>query len=148
MQVHLRAARSSDLPVFFAHQCDADAADIVGFTPRTRAAFDEHWQRIITEQGVTLRTVEVDGQVAGYVCAFSRDGRPEIAYWFGREHWGKGVGRRAVLDFLETHRERPIFASVAIRNVASLAILRRCGFEFVAEEPGPDSLPEHLLRLD
>lgn len=86
--------------------------------------------------------------MAGYVSAFPREEKLEIAYWLGREHWRKGIGRRAVSAFLSTYHKRPIFGSVIVRNVASLAILRRCGFEVVAEETGPDNLREHVLRLD
>lgn len=148
MPVCLRTVRPSDLPVFFEHQCDAEAADMVGFVPRIRPAFDDHWRKILATPDCIVRTIEADGEVAGYVSAFPRDGRSEIAYWLGRDHWGKGIGQDAVAAFLTLHRERPIFASVAIGNVASLAILRKCGFLFVAEETGPDGLREHMLRLD
>lgn len=148
MQVRLRPVRSDDLPVFFAHQCDAQAADIVGFVPRTRPAFDEHWHKIITRPDVLIRTVEADGEVAGYVSTFPRDERTEIAYWLGRNQWRRGIGQTAVTKFLELDRNRPIFGLVAVRNIASLAILHRCGFVSVAEETGPGGVQEHLLRLD
>jgi len=148
MRVTLRAVRSSDLPVFFEHQVDRQAADLAGHVPRGRAAFDEHWGKIVGAPDTILRTVEVDGRVAGYVGAFSREGRPEIAYWFGREHWGRGVGRGAVSRFLALHRERPIFGCVAVENAASVSILRSCGFETIAEDVGPDGRAEYLLRLD
>lgn len=148
MQIRLRAVQPADLPVFFEHQCDSEAADMVGFVPRARSAFDEHWSKIIAEPSFIVRTVEADGEVAGYVSAFPRDNRSEIAYWLGREYWGRGIGKAAVEAFLRLHRERPVFGTVAVRNIGSLAILRRCGFEFHTENTGPDGVREHILRLD
>ncbi|MET1756112.1 GNAT family N-acetyltransferase [Novosphingobium sp. RD2P27] len=147
MQIRLRAVRLPDLPVFFEHQCDAEAADMAGFVPRARSAFDEHWCKIMSGPMFIVRTIEADGKVAGYVSAFPRDDRSEIAYWLGREYWGKGIGKAAVEAFLKLHLERPLFGAVSIKNLGSLAILRRCGFEFYAEETGADGFQEHILRL-
>jgi len=94
-----------------------------------------------------VRTIEADGKTAGYVSAFPRDDRSEVAYWLGRDYWGKGIGKAAVEAFLKLHLERPLFGTVITKNLGSLAILRRCGFEFYGEETGPDGLREHILRL-
>jgi RimJ/RimL family protein N-acetyltransferase len=147
MQIRLRAVRLPDLKVFFEHQCDAEAADMAGVVPRVRSAFDEHWRKIIAAPMFIVRTIEADGKVAGYVSAFPRDDRSEIAYWLGREYWGKGIGKAAVEAFLKLHLERPLFGTVGIKNLGSLAILRRSGFEFYAEDTGPDGFREHILRL-
>lgn len=148
MHVHLRALRQSDLPIFFEHQRDSAAAELAGSTIRTRSAFDEHWRKIATGAEFIVRTVEVDGAVAGYVSAFPKSGRSEIAYWLGREHRHMGIGRKAVSAFLEWYDVRPIFGSVLASNAPSLALLRGCGFVTAAEEFGPDGLHEHVLRLD
>ena len=148
MQVRLRALRTSDLPTFFEHQRDVEAAEIAGSTIRTRSAFDEHWRKIAAGGQFIVRSVEVDGEVAGYVSVFPKNGRSEIAYWLGREHRCMGAGRTAGSAFLEWYRERPIFGSVLATNIPSLAILRRCGFVTVAEEHGHDGPHEIVLRLD
>jgi RimJ/RimL family protein N-acetyltransferase len=147
MKVTLRAVRPGDLPVFFAHQCDPDAAAMAGFTPRARDAFDAHWRRILGGPGFVVRTVEVEGAVAGYVSAFPHEGRVEIAYWLGREYWHRGIGQTAVAMFLAEQRERPLFASVIDTNGASQAILERCGFTVVGEEVDADGVCERTLRL-
>ncbi|WP_164516124.1 GNAT family N-acetyltransferase [Sphingomonas sp. 2R-10] len=144
----LRPARPDDLPVFFAHQCDAEAAAMAGFVPRARAAFDAHWGRIIAGPAFVVRTVVVDGAVAGYVSAFPNDGRSEIAYWLGRDFWHRGIGQAAVAAFLADHAARPLFASVIDTNAASQAILERCGFTVVGEESGDDGVCERTLRLE
>src|SRR5690606_18859114 len=41
--VRLRDVEPDDLPVFYAHQRDAEAARMAGFPSRDRAAFDAHW---------------------------------------------------------------------------------------------------------
>ncbi|WP_225206344.1 GNAT family N-acetyltransferase [Novosphingobium huizhouense] len=147
MKIELRAVEPSDLPVFFEHQCDAEAAEMVGFTSRTRVAFEKHWKRIISDPQCIVMTVESDGNVVGYVSAFPRGERQEIAYWFGREHWHKGIGKNAVAQFLQMHGQRPLFATVADTNPASSAILLRCGFTHVGEDEGPDGQREHMFRL-
>lgn len=148
MQVRLRALRASDLPIFFEHQCDAEAAQIAGSKIRTRPDFDKHWRKIAAEAQFNVRTIEDNGAVAGYISAFPKNGRSDIAYWLGREHRRMGIGRAAVSEFLEWYRERPIFGSVLATNIPSIAILRGCGFVTLAEERGPDGLREIVLRLD
>lgn len=148
MTIDLRDVRSSDLPVFFDHQCDVMAAEMAGFVPRSRTAFDDHWTRILRNRHCVVMTVEVDDKVAGYVSTFSQEGRQHIAYWFGREYWHRGVGTEAVARFLRLHGRRPVFGTVAATNPASGAILRRCGFLFVGEDTGPDGVQEHIFRLD
>ncbi|MFD1033110.1 GNAT family N-acetyltransferase [Sphingomonas hankookensis] len=147
MTVTLRRVLPEDLPVFFAHQCDVDAAAMAGFTPRERGAFDAHWERILGGLAFVARTVEVEGAVAGYVSAFPTEGRVEIAYWLGRDYWHRGIGQAAVAMFLAEQRERPLFASVIDTNGASQAILERSGFVVVGEEIGEDGVCERRLRL-
>lgn len=143
MKIDLLPVRESDLPLFFNHQRDSDAVAMVGFTSRSRPDFDAHWARILATPGTVVRTIDVDGRVAGYVTAFHHAGRREVAYWLGREHWNKGIGGRALALLLEIVPDRPLFATVATTNTASLAILHRCGFAIIG-----NTNEEHLLRLD
>jgi RimJ/RimL family protein N-acetyltransferase len=41
--IQLRDVEPADLPIFYEHQLDADAARMAGFPSRDRAAFDAHW---------------------------------------------------------------------------------------------------------
>lgn len=148
MPIRLRPVRPADLPLFFAHQCDAGAAAMAGFTPRSRIDFDAHWQRILDRPDCVVATVKVDGVPVGYVSTFMRDDRREIAFWFDRAVWNRGVGRAAVQAFLTEQRARPLFATVVATNAGSLAVLRACDFRIIGQETDPDGVAEVLLRLD
>jgi hypothetical protein len=84
----------SDLPIFFEHQRDPVANRMAAFPARKRDAFMEHWSKILSDPSVVVRTVLLDGAVAGNVQSFERDGAREVGYWIGRDHWGKGVATR------------------------------------------------------
>lgn len=144
----LRPVQLGDLPVFFEHQRDSVAAALAAFSSRERDAFDAHWARILADPDCWVRTVEVRGATAGYVCAFQRDERWEIAYWIGREFWGQGVASRAVMDGLALLPHRPLFATVAEHNGPSRRVLEKAGFRFVGKEVGEDDVAELLLILD
>ena len=102
-----------DLPVFFEHQRDPEANRMAAFPPRDRDAFMAHWTTILRDASVVVRTVLLDGEVAGNVVAFDFEGRREVGYWIGRAFWGKGVATSALRAFLAEVTERPIYAGVA-----------------------------------
>ncbi len=124
------------MPILFEHQLDPEASRMAAFPPRDRDAFMAHWHRILRDEASTIRTVVVDGQVAGNVLCFQWSGRWEVGYWIGREHWGRGVATRALTDFLQLVRIRPLYAGVATHNVASIRVLEKCGF---VSSDDPDS---------
>ena len=142
--VHLRAVEPSDLPIFFEHQRDPVALVMAGMPGREREPFDEHWARILADDSGLIRTVVVDGEVAGNVLSFDRDGRREVGYWLGRNHWGRGVATAALVEFLGEEEARPLYAGVVPANGGSLRVLEKCGFAVCGE--GDDGLVR--LRLD
>ncbi|HEX6058687.1 MAG TPA: GNAT family N-acetyltransferase, partial [Gemmatimonadaceae bacterium] len=89
-------------------------------------------------------------RAAGYVTSWEEDGRRLIAYWLGREYWGRGLARSAVDEFLRIHeRQRPIHAYVALSNARSIRVLEKCGFERAGEPTvGPDGVAEALFQFD
>jgi len=135
-----------DLPIFFDHQRDPEANRMAGFPPRERDAFMTHWNSILRDASVAVRTVLLDGQVAGNVVAFGYEGRREVGYWIGRAFWGKGVAASALRAFLAEVPERPIYAGVAEGNVASIRVLEKCGFR-ISEAPAGDEDGHVLMRL-
>ena len=137
--VSLRQVEDDDLPVFFQHQLDPVATHMAAFTakdPADEDAFNAHWARILGDEGITTRSILLDGQVVGHVASFEQDGRLEITYWIGREHWGKGVATRALSLFLAEIEVRPIYARVAKDNTGSLRVLEKCGFTVCGHDRG------------
>ena len=126
--VALRDVRDNDVPLFFEYQRDPEATRMAAVPSRERDAFVEHWQRIRRDDSVVTQTVVADGEVAGNVLSFLKDGRREIGYWIDHALWGRGVATRAVELFLERLDERPLYGYVASHNAASRRVLEKCGF--------------------
>lgn len=82
-----------------------------------------------------------DGQIVGQVrMLFDANGSAELSYWFGRAHWGKGLGSAIVTihsgrTFVQHPDLTSIFAVVHPDNAASRKVLRKAGYI----EEGPDS---------
>jgi RimJ/RimL family protein N-acetyltransferase len=134
----LRDVVQSDLPVFYEHQRDPEANRMAAVPARDRAAFDAHWQKILAGDEVTRKTIVLDGEVAGNIVVFERDGRPLVGYWIGREFWGLGLATRALRELLADVSRRPLYAYAARSNVASMKVLEKCGFVVTAYETAFD----------
>ena len=136
----LRAALDADIAIFFAHQNDAVAAHMAAFTGANSSdlpAFRLRWRRLLADETVIIRTITVNGIVAGHVLSYEADEKPEVSYWIGREFWGQGVATGALTLFLRTvNRTRPIYARAAADNAASLRVLQKCGFALLGRERG------------
>jgi len=154
--LELRNVTDEDLPILFEFQRDPEANRMAAFTardPEDRAAFAAHLGRILMDPTVTMKTIVADGVVVGSVGRYVRDGHPEITYWVGREHWGKGLATLALKELLKIETERPIFAGAAKDNVGSLRVLEKCGFRVTGSDRGfanarGEEVEEVLLRLD
>jgi len=130
----LRDADETDIPIFFEHQRDPEAARMAAFPPRDREAFTAHWQKILASDDVTKKTVLFEGQVAGNILIFDRDGKRLVGYWIGREFWGKGLATKALAELITEVTERPLYAYVATANVGSIRVLEKCGFTLSGHE--------------
>ena len=155
--VVLREVREADLPIFFAQQLDPAANFMAAFTARDPAdqeAFLAHWGRVLGDVSNINRTILCDGQVAGNIACYQDElGRPEVAYWIGKEYWGQGIATRALAALLAQVRQRPLYARVAKDNLASRRVLEKCGFATCGEDKGyanarGEEVEEYLLRLD
>jgi RimJ/RimL family protein N-acetyltransferase len=132
--VTLRDVTSADLPIFYQHQHDPEAANMAGFPSREWEPFIAHWNKILLNDSILKKTILVDGEVAGNIVSFVQEGEREVGYWIGREHWGKGVTTQALRQFLDLVKERPLYAHVAKHNTASLRVLEKCGFKMAPSE--------------
>ena len=140
MHIRLREVEPGDLPLFFEHQRDPVAVEMVAFTPRDRAAFDAHWAKILADKTGLIRTIVVASpsqgdsapgeHVAGNIVSWNSDGKRELGYWIDQAFWGRGVATAALTAFLRLEQTRPLYAGVAKHNGASLRVLEKCGFTF------------------
>ncbi|MGH2753937.1 MAG: GNAT family N-acetyltransferase [Actinomycetota bacterium] len=151
-EVTLREVTPADLDVFFEHQRDPEATAMAAFSARDKAAFTAHWNKILVNEIGTTRTIELGGRVAGNVVSWEQDGRRQVGYWIGKEHWGKGIATAALRRFLSHEPVRPLRAHVAKHNLGSIRVLEKCGFRKVGEETAPatESFPaivEVLMEL-
>jgi RimJ/RimL family protein N-acetyltransferase len=156
LRVNLRPVTQADLATLFRQSQDPEARWMAAFGrrgPADLAGFRQRWTRLLGQPTVKLRTVLVGGRVAGYVGRFPLFGEPGVAYWYGREYWGRGVATRALCAFLRSDRTRPLFARVAHDNAGSRRVLEKCGFVVVGRARSRAvargrRLTELIFRLD
>lgn len=155
-RVSLREVLPEDLPVYFENQRDPKATWMAAFTvadPSDRDAFDIYWQKILSHDTITKRTILLGETVVGSIMIYPLLGVPNVAYWIWREYWGKGVATAALEQFLAIVKERPLVARIASDNAASGRVLEKCGFKRVGEERGfaharGENVDEIVYRLD
>lgn len=133
-EILLREVVEEDLPVFYAHQIDADAVEMAAHLPRDYEAFQLHWTDLLAKNAVVKKTILVDQRVTGYVISFVYFGVREVGFWIGKEYWGQGIATRALSKLLEQVPLRPLRASAAKHNRGSLRVLEKCGFRIVGED--------------
>ncbi|MEB7505326.1 GNAT family N-acetyltransferase [Arthrobacter koreensis] len=134
--IELRAVEPGDVDEFFSHQLDPGANHMAAFAaknPSDRGVFDLHWQQILSDSGITVRTIVADGDVVGSILAYRDGSIPEISYWIDRSRWGQGITTAAVGLFLEEFPERPVRARAVADNASSIRILERYGFKVIGE---------------
>jgi RimJ/RimL family protein N-acetyltransferase len=123
----LRDVREDDLDVFFEQQREPEGVAMALFPAREREAFDAHWSRVLANDSNVVRTIEVDGEVAGNIGSWEQDGRRLVGYWIGRDFWGRGIATSALSE-LAGELGRPLHAWVANSNLGSIRVLEKCGF--------------------
>ena len=97
--IQLRDVEEGDLPYFFEFQLDPEANHMAAFTskdPPDQDAFDAHGEKILADESIPIKTILLDGQVAGSVLSYVIGAEREVSYWIGREFWGKGIATRAL----------------------------------------------------
>ncbi len=148
MTITLREVTQEDLPIFFEHQLDAEATRMAAFPSRDRDAFMAHWAKIMSKEtnatGI-LNTILANDVVAGNVVYWEAAGEPNIGYWLGKIHWGKGIASAAVAQFLAKIGTRPVYAHVAKHNFASIRVLQKCGFQLARENVCDNDNAEELV---
>jgi RimJ/RimL family protein N-acetyltransferase len=142
--VRLRPLQPGDLPRMYDLQLDPESNRMAVTIPRTREAFDTHWAKALDDPWATTRAVLVGGAFVGYVSCFPMDGQDHVGYWIDRAYWGMGIAGRALQLLLREVVKRPLVATAATSNGASLRVLQKCGFvvEQVRLSPASEQHPE------
>lgn len=151
--VTLRDVIEADLPIFFEQQLDPEATHMAAFPSREREAFMAHWNnKVLPNPDGIVKTILFDGQVAGNIVSWDQSGKREVGYWIGKEYWGKGIATKALAEFLEIMKIRPLWAHVAKHNIGSQRVLQKCGFVISGEdkflEINGNEIEEFILKLE
>lgn len=142
--VYLRDVVETDLPIFFEHQLDPEAAEMAAFPSRDRDTFMTHWAKIMADDSVILKAILFNGQVAGNIVSFEIAGEREVGYWIGKEYWGKGIATQALALFLDFVKARPLYAHVTKHNIGSRRVLEKCGFAVEGEDKFSNARGEEM----
>jgi len=142
--VWLRPVQPCDLPRMYDMQLDQESNRMAVTIPRTREAFDAHWAKALVDPAVSARAILVGEALVGYISCFPMDGQDHVGYWIDRAYWGMGIASRALHLLLREVAKRPLVATAATSNGASLRVLQKCGFvvEQVRLSPASDRYPE------
>ena len=142
-RVLLRPVQPGDLPRMFDLQLDPESNRVAVTIPRTREAFDSHWAKALGDPANTTRAVLLDGEMVGYISCFPTDGEDHVGYWIDQAYWGMGVASRALRLLLGEVTKRPLVATAATSNGASVRVLQKGGFvvEEVRLSPATDRYP-------
>ena len=134
--IQLRDVIESDLDLFFDHQQNKTAQNMAAFIskdPSDRKAFNEHWNKIMNDPEVIIRTILYNKIVVGHIAKFVMFGDAELTYWIDRKYWGKGIATCALKEL-----EEFIFSNLSLRrieiraakeNIASQKIALKCGYK-------------------
>ena len=143
-ELTLRRTTAADLPLLHAMELDRASNELAGTKPRDWSAFHERWTAILadpagTRTGVTPRVVLEDGVVVGAVNIALQDGLDMLGYWIDRGRWGRGIATAAVALMLAEFPRRPLYATAAARNAASIRVLEKNGFVLLSRTKNPET---------
>jgi RimJ/RimL family protein N-acetyltransferase len=147
-QVRLRAVEEPDVATFFANQQDPEGTAMAAMPSRSADDHVAHWRRILADDTVIARTVELHGAVAGNVVSWVDGDDRLVGYWIGRRFWGTGVATKALALFVKEIDQRPLRAYVARQNVGSIRVLEKCGFTLARTRHEPGDVEELVYVLD
>jgi [ribosomal protein S5]-alanine N-acetyltransferase len=164
--LHLRELTEADIPAWFARATDVESADLAGDPIPESIEMGAAWlqrHRDRFQQQTAIRwsimpkgATESAGTV-GLVITSKEHRTAEFGIVVGRAYWGKGFGTAAaqlVTRYgFDTLGLAEIQAEVLQRNVASLRLLEKTGFQRLREIPGDpqsggesDDCFEYVLR--
>lgn len=155
LSIALRPTVAADLEALFQHQLDDDYAFMAAFVNehyKDKEAYIAKWNKLLHDK-VNIRTIIVDGEIAGSVSTWMLMDDPQLSYGVAKKYWGKGIATNAVQQFLPMVPERPLYGRVAFDNIGSARVLEKCGFRKVDEDAffafaRKKEIAEYIFRLD
>jgi len=155
----LRDVQPSDVATLFAFECDPAWCAVAMVKPRSKATFEAVWEKIFQDRaggvggvGVVQKVILADAgqgwEVCGSIGCRMLDGRCTVGYGLGRAHWGRGIASRAVTLLLAEGWAplRPLHATAAAANTASIRVLTKNGFVMAERRAAPET--ERFLACD
>lgn len=132
------------MPFLYAIGIDPASNELAGTKPRAWSEFRTRWEEILADVDgsatrVIPRVILADGEPVGSINIFPQEGADSLGYWISREHWGRGIASAAVTLLLAEVPIRPLHATTAGHNLASLRVLTTHGFEIVSRGPTPET---------
>jgi RimJ/RimL family protein N-acetyltransferase len=91
------------------------------------------------DTGNTTWVILVGEELVGTISCFPMDGQDHVGYWIDRAYWGRGIASRALQLLLREVAKRPLVATAATSNGASIrgspeVRLRRRGSSALARQ--------------
>ena len=121
-----------DLAAMHAIFSDARAMRYWSTPPHADIGESETWLRSMVDLDPAVGDdfiVTLDGNVIGKLGAWRM---PEVGFLLDPAHWGKGYAMEAMAAFIARRRDlgsTELTADVDPRNLSSLKLLEKCGFE-------------------
>lgn len=146
--MELRDVTPEDIEIFFHHQADPASSTMAAVGARDHDGHVAHWNKSLAPVTTAAKTILFQEEVAGHCVSWVVDDRRYVGYWIDRRLWGWGIATEALKQFLEIVMERPLIATVAPHNGASLRVLEKMGFVPSGEVPDPTGATDGLLAFE
>jgi RimJ/RimL family protein N-acetyltransferase len=131
----LRAPCHGDVKAIAALANDRRVAENLARMPHPYGIADaEQFLAAVNSGGEICFAIMRDGKLIGLCGIDPRDNAPELGYWLGVAHWGRGYATeaaRAVIDYAFGELDHAALQSGArVSNPASRRVLEKCGFQW------------------
>jgi ribosomal-protein-alanine N-acetyltransferase len=161
-RLHIKPLKASDAVAAFPKLQDDDLYRWISLIkPKSVNSLAEDWRRIESRTSPDHKEIwlawfvssKFDNSPLGSIdVSIDEDGvAVNCGYYFFVSEWGKGYGTEAtsaVIQHLQKHQVKKFIATVTVGNMASVAVLKKLGFEFVRTIPNNDTLNGVLVDDD
>ncbi|WP_099366772.1 GNAT family N-acetyltransferase [Sphingobacterium sp. 1.A.4] len=137
--ITLRPTKSSDLETLFQFQLDQEARHLATFLSKDstdKSAYLNKYTKILADLSTNNQTILIDNEIVGSISKFILESDAEITYWIDRKFWGQGIASKALENFLDIEKTRPLYGRVAFDNIGSQKVLENCGFIKIGSDKG------------